>query len=111
MKVDFDIVFDDYFADELEEIAQFAQDGLVSVEKQGRELLVTGTGRLLIRRICMTFDAYIPKANGHSGILPNYLTGNTVMPWVNHYSGQQLQETDLTKQLLFAALCDKSNVL
>ncbi|WP_315983090.1 oxygen-independent coproporphyrinogen III oxidase [Aliamphritea spongicola] len=67
IEADFDIVFDDYFADELEEIGQFAQDGLVSVEKQGRELLVTGTGRLLIRRICMTFDAYIPKRTATQG--------------------------------------------
>ena len=67
IEADFNICFDDYFAEELKEIAQFAQDGLVSLEKGSRELLVTGSGRLLIRRICMTFDAYIPKRTATQG--------------------------------------------
>ncbi len=67
IEADFDIRFDDYFAEELEEINQFAQDGLISLEKNGREMHVTGSGRLLIRRICMTFDAYIPKRTATQG--------------------------------------------
>ncbi|GAA0785974.1 oxygen-independent coproporphyrinogen III oxidase [Marinobacterium sediminicola] len=55
----FDIDFDQYFADEQEELLQFNSDGLVHLSPTGIE--VTPAGRLLIRRICMAFDAYIPK--------------------------------------------------
>ncbi|RDE24295.1 oxygen-independent coproporphyrinogen III oxidase [Motiliproteus coralliicola] len=56
---EFEIDFDSYFKDELELIQQFAADGLVEID--GRRIEVTPAGRLLIRRICMTFDAYMPK--------------------------------------------------
>ncbi|MFC6673600.1 hypothetical protein [Marinobacterium aestuariivivens] len=55
----FGIAFDDYFAAEQAEIESFIADGLV--ERRDRVLTVTAAGRLLIRRICMAFDAYIPK--------------------------------------------------
>jgi len=66
----FAINFSDYFAAEQEELAQFAQDGLISVTNG--VIRVTPAGRLLIRRICMAFDAYIPKkqaTNGFSRII------------------------------------------
>lgn len=66
----FGINFSDYFAAEQEELAQFAQDGLVTVANG--IIRVTPAGRLLIRRICMAFDAYIPKkqaTNGFSRII------------------------------------------
>lgn len=55
----FGIKFEEYFASELETLSQFQQDGLVSWQQN--ILVVTPAGRLLIRRICMCFDAYIPK--------------------------------------------------
>ncbi|WP_370279769.1 oxygen-independent coproporphyrinogen III oxidase [Pontibacterium sp.] len=66
----FAINFSDYFAAEQEELAQFAQDGLITVING--VIRVTPAGRLLIRRICMAFDAYIPKkqaTNGFSRII------------------------------------------
>ena len=45
------------FADELEDLRQFEQDGLIEV---GREwITVTPRGRLLVRAICMVFDRYL----------------------------------------------------
>lgn len=55
----FDLDFNDYFKSELSDIQQFAKDGLVTTD--GRIIRVTPAGRLLIRRICMAFDAYMPK--------------------------------------------------
>lgn len=51
--------FDGYFKDEQDELQQFARDGLITLTPEKIE--VTPAGRLLIRRICMAFDAYIPK--------------------------------------------------
>ncbi|WP_027859152.1 oxygen-independent coproporphyrinogen III oxidase [Marinobacterium jannaschii] len=55
----FGINFGDYFRRELEELSSFVADGLL--EMSDSDIKVTPAGRLLIRRICMTFDAYIPK--------------------------------------------------
>ena len=55
----YSIKFDDYFADALAELQAFTTDGLVALEEN--LIQVTPAGRLLIRRICMAFDAYIPK--------------------------------------------------
>ena len=52
--------FDDYFADELAALAPMAADGLVAFE--GDVLRVCEPGKLLIRNICMTFDAYLEQA-------------------------------------------------
>jgi len=51
------IDFKAYFAKELEFLKPMAQDGLIHLTDTGLD--VTASGRLLIRRICMTFDAYI----------------------------------------------------
>lgn len=51
------IDFQGYFADALEELQPLVDDGLVSRDEQG--LTVSSDGRLLIRRICMAFDAYL----------------------------------------------------
>ncbi len=56
---EFGISFRDYFAEELVTTREFAEDGLLTVD--GPLMKVTPSGRLLIRRICMTFDAYAPK--------------------------------------------------
>lgn len=50
------IVFDDYFADELGRLTDMEKDGLVKVAKN--EITVLEPGRLLVRNICMVFDAY-----------------------------------------------------
>lgn len=66
----FNLNFEQYFAAELAELAQFEADGLI--QRQGRQIRVTPSGRLLIRRICMAFDAYIPKqqpTRGYSRII------------------------------------------
>ncbi|WP_415891903.1 oxygen-independent coproporphyrinogen III oxidase [Neptuniibacter sp. PT8_73] len=55
----FDIAFDDYFATSIAELEAFTKDGLISMN--ANEIVVSPAGRLLIRRICMAFDAYIPK--------------------------------------------------
>lgn len=60
----FKINFDEYFADALDEIKAFSEDGLVKIDTDKIE--VTPAGRLLIRRICMSFDAYIPKQQATS---------------------------------------------
>ena len=49
--------FQRYFADDLALLAPLAKDGLVDVDDKG--IQVTAKGRLLIRNICMCFDAYL----------------------------------------------------
>lgn len=58
----FGIVFWDYFADALRELKAFEDDGLVSISNEKIE--VGPTGVLLIRNICMPFDAYLKKHLG-----------------------------------------------
>ncbi|RTE67638.1 oxygen-independent coproporphyrinogen III oxidase [Amphritea opalescens] len=61
----FDINFSEYFAEALQELQRFTHDGLVNLNPSNIE--VTPAGRLLIRRICMAFDAYIPKQEPTKG--------------------------------------------
>lgn len=53
----FAINFNDYFINEIGMLAPFVDDGLVEISNQ--QIKVTGQGRLLIRNICMVFDAYL----------------------------------------------------
>ncbi|UXI01202.1 oxygen-independent coproporphyrinogen III oxidase [Photobacterium sp. TY1-4] len=53
----FDLNFDQYFAEDLQLLQTFINDGLVSVDE--RTIRVTLRGRLLIRNICMCFDKYL----------------------------------------------------
>ncbi len=53
----FGIDFGDYFADELENLEPFIEDGLLTVD--GNRIRVLPVGRLMIRNICMTFDRYL----------------------------------------------------
>ncbi|MGQ9425724.1 oxygen-independent coproporphyrinogen III oxidase [Gilvimarinus sp. F26214L] len=50
----------EHFEDELAQLAPMVEDGLISLNDEG--IRVHNSGRLLIRRICMVFDAYL-KAN------------------------------------------------
>ena len=49
--------FRQYFAQELTQLQPLANDGLLSVS--GNRIQVLPRGRLLIRNICMVFDAYL----------------------------------------------------
>jgi oxygen-independent coproporphyrinogen-3 oxidase len=51
------IVFNEYFAAEIESLQGMASDGLLTVDDD--EIKVLPRGRLLIRNICMQFDAYL----------------------------------------------------
>jgi oxygen-independent coproporphyrinogen-3 oxidase len=53
----FPVVFRQYFAAELEQLAAMQADGLVSMN--GDWISVSSRGRLLIRNICMVFDRYL----------------------------------------------------
>lgn len=71
-RLDFDSVsqawgidFGDYFAAELERLAGMERDGLVALDAGG--IRVLPRGRLLIRNICMQFDAYLAKKQGPVG--------------------------------------------
>ncbi|AIY63996.1 oxygen-independent coproporphyrinogen III oxidase [Pseudoalteromonas piratica] len=55
----FAINFADYFADELGGLTCFSEDGMVSLNEEA--LIVENKGRLFIRNICMTFDAYLKQ--------------------------------------------------
>jgi oxygen-independent coproporphyrinogen-3 oxidase len=53
----FGIVFRDYFSQELEELQPMQDDGLLNIIDD--TIIVTPAGKLLIRNICMVFDAYL----------------------------------------------------
>uniref|UniRef100_UPI00356A46C0 oxygen-independent coproporphyrinogen III oxidase n=1 Tax=Neptunomonas sp. TaxID=1971898 RepID=UPI00356A46C0 len=62
---EFNIDFKEYFAQEQVELQHFDKDGLIQLD--GQRIIVTAAGRLLIRRICMAFDRYIPKQQPTQG--------------------------------------------
>lgn len=55
----YNINFDEYFVDDLPLLDTFIEDGLV--ENTGDSIKVNQKARLLIRIICMSFDAYMKK--------------------------------------------------
>lgn len=57
---EFDIDFRSYFASELEELKPLYADGLLS-QLDHNSLQVSPAGRLIIRRVCMVFDAYLKR--------------------------------------------------
>lgn len=57
---EFNINFDDYFAAELQRLAELEPDGLVRLERDRIE--VAALGRIFIRNVAMAFDAYLPRA-------------------------------------------------
>jgi oxygen-independent coproporphyrinogen III oxidase len=62
---EFGIRFADYFKAELKRLPALAGDGLLELSSKG--IVILPAGRLLVRRICMEFDAYID---------PGQLSGN-----------------------------------
>ncbi|MGR2738756.1 oxygen-independent coproporphyrinogen III oxidase [Billgrantia sp. Q4P2] len=57
-----DIVFRDYFADALGELAEMQADGLLSIQDGAIE--VRPAGRLMMRNMAMAFDAYLKPNEG-----------------------------------------------
>lgn len=55
----FNIDFKQYFKEELASCEQFQGDGMLSITDN--EIVVANKGRLFIRNLCMTFDAYLKK--------------------------------------------------
>jgi len=55
---DFGIVFNDYFSAIRDKLLQMESDGLIV--KKNKVIIVTPTGRLLLRNIAMVFDKYLP---------------------------------------------------
>ncbi|MBD3612853.1 MAG: oxygen-independent coproporphyrinogen III oxidase [Hydrogenovibrio crunogenus] len=53
------IVFKEYFEQEMNALVPMIEDGLI--ELSDSDLYVTAAGRLLIRNICMAFDAYLKQ--------------------------------------------------
>jgi oxygen-independent coproporphyrinogen-3 oxidase len=59
------IDFGSYFAEELPNLSPMQDDGLLEASDSG--IRVLPRGRLLIRNICMTFDAYLAAKQGPIG--------------------------------------------
>ncbi|MGO9480209.1 MAG: coproporphyrinogen III oxidase, partial [Candidatus Kryptoniota bacterium] len=55
----FAINFDEYFADASRKFEEFVRDDLL--ELTGDKIIVKNAGRLVIRNIAMTFDAYLER--------------------------------------------------
>ena len=55
----YDITFNDYFRDALEELKVMQDDGLLEMDEHSID--IQPIGRLLIRNICMAFDAHLKK--------------------------------------------------
>ncbi len=58
------IEFDQYFATELKELAEYEKEGLLKLSPQW--ITVTPKGRMLIRNICMVFDKYLRAKQEHA---------------------------------------------
>ncbi|HIE54806.1 MAG TPA: oxygen-independent coproporphyrinogen III oxidase [Chromatiaceae bacterium] len=56
------IDFADHFLSELQRLEEMERDGLLAMD--GRGIRVLPVGRMLIRNICMVFDAYLKEAAG-----------------------------------------------
>jgi oxygen-independent coproporphyrinogen-3 oxidase len=67
LEAEFDISFDDYFADELERLGELAEDGLVTAEPDAVRLTAP-LGRLLVRVVAAVFDRYLPLDAFRTGL-------------------------------------------
>jgi oxygen-independent coproporphyrinogen-3 oxidase len=56
---EFDIDFDEYFAEELRRLEPFREDGLILLNRD--EIRATWLGRIFIRNLAMVFDPYLEK--------------------------------------------------
>lgn len=60
---EFNIVFQDYFIEELESLQEFVDGDLMTITDE--KITVSPTGTMLIRNIAMPFDAYMGKYGGN----------------------------------------------
>ncbi|MBK5964277.1 oxygen-independent coproporphyrinogen III oxidase [Thiocystis minor] len=60
-----EIRFADYFADALAKLQGMVEDGLVEISAE--QIRILPRGRLLVRNICMAFDAYLATKTGPIG--------------------------------------------
>ncbi len=60
----YQIDFDQYFATEMKELAEYETEGLLVLAPQ--RISVTPKGRMLIRNICMVFDKYLRTRQEHA---------------------------------------------
>jgi len=65
VEVAWGIDFSEYFADALRKLEPMREDGLLEINGEG--IRVLPKGRLLIRNICMVFDAYLAAKKGPVG--------------------------------------------
>jgi oxygen-independent coproporphyrinogen-3 oxidase len=61
---EFGIQFAEYFADELDKLQNFADEGLIELTAQ--HIAITRKGRLFVRAVGMTFDRYLAQRTGAS---------------------------------------------
>lgn len=61
IEISYLIDFNDYFKNELAALDDLAQAGLVELDEHW--ITVTPRGRMLVRNICMVFDAYLPQSH------------------------------------------------
>ena len=54
------LVFAQYFTDEVAELERLATDKLLTIDD--KTIQISAAGRILVRRICMVFDAYMDQA-------------------------------------------------
>lgn len=66
----YDIFFHQYFKNELASLNELVNDGLLLLDEQS--LQVTEKGRLFVRNIAMTFDAYFTQTNLQNTEEPRY---------------------------------------
>jgi oxygen-independent coproporphyrinogen-3 oxidase len=61
---EYHIDFNQYFKTELNELAEYVHEGLLTITPE--QLCVTPKGRMLIRNICMVFDKYLRTKQEHA---------------------------------------------
>ena len=57
----FNVDFQGYFGGLWPQLQGMAEDGLIRIDRDGIEVLPAG--RLLVRSVCMVFDAYLEQQN------------------------------------------------
>ena len=57
------INFSDYFSSEIKQLQQMAEDGLLEIDDSS--IIITDSGRLLARSVCMQFDRYLQEKNNN----------------------------------------------
>jgi len=70
LEAEFGVNFEHYFATELRQLQSMQNDGLITLDREW--LRVTLKGRLLIRNICMVFDAYLHRTEVFGPTMPRY---------------------------------------